>query len=228
MIGSISRRTTSGRPGKNFSKSSRVVHDWSSKWLIARAASKKPFTFSAGTRNRSIKQLREILAVEGGFEREHRVVEADVLELHDRVGDFGRPVAAAAFDHADGKAVQRDIEDMPALAMKPRGQPAEFVMLFDQQHRMARPGERVRGRHAGQTGADDDDVVGIAEIIELIRHSQFIRSWVLGLRSWVLDNKDSKPHSLRPIPLSTNTYSRFRFRSGSRRRCRPSLGRCRR
>jgi hypothetical protein len=49
---------------------------------------------------------REILAVEGRREREHRVIEADVLELHDRIGDLGRPEAPTALDHAVRKPVQ--------------------------------------------------------------------------------------------------------------------------
>ena len=83
---------------------------------MPRAVSKNACTVSAGTLELLDQQPREVLAVERGGQREHRVVEADVLELHDRVGDLRRPVAAAALDHADGKAVQRDVEDVPAAA----------------------------------------------------------------------------------------------------------------
>ena len=63
--------------------------------------------------------------------------------------------------------MQGDIENMPALAMKPGGQPAELVVLFDQQQLNAPDlAERVRRRHAGQPPADDDDVVAVAKVIE--------------------------------------------------------------
>ena len=77
------------------------------------AASKNASTVSAGTPNRSTSSRVKSCAVEGGREREHRVVEADVLQLHDRVGDFAAPIAAAALDHAHGKAVQGDVKMCP-------------------------------------------------------------------------------------------------------------------
>ena len=83
---------------------------------MPRAVSKNAVDCSAGTPKLLDQQPREVVAVERRRQREHRVVEADVLQLHDRVGDFLRPVAAAALDHADRKAVQRDVEDVPAAA----------------------------------------------------------------------------------------------------------------
>ena len=124
-----------------------------------RAASKNASTLAGRHAKPLDQQPREVLAVEGGREREHRVVEADVLQLHDRVGDFAAPIAAAALDHADGKAVQRDVEDVPAAAAEPGGQPAQLVVLFGQQHGAAGAGQRVGGRHAAQPAADHDDVV---------------------------------------------------------------------
>ncbi len=62
--------------------------------------------------------------------------------------------------------MQRDVEDMPAAAMEPGGQPAEFRMLLGQQHGAAGAGQDVGRGHAAQPAADDDDVVVIAEVFE--------------------------------------------------------------
>jgi len=85
---------------------------------------------------------REVVAVEGGVDLELRVDEADALQLDDRVGDILVPILAHGLDHADGKAMQRDVEDMPALAREPRGKAAQLVMVFQQQH-LCRFGQRV-------------------------------------------------------------------------------------
>jgi hypothetical protein len=78
---------------------------------------------------------------------------------HDRVGDLPRPVLAARLDHPDRKAVQRDIEDVAALAREPGRQPAELVVVLEQEHAVARLGEHVGARQAAEAAADDDDVV---------------------------------------------------------------------
>ena len=139
---------------------------------------------AGGTLKPLDQQPREILAVEGGREREHRVVEADVLQLDDRVGDFAAPIAAAALDHADGKAVQGDVEDMSAAAAEPGGQPAEFVVMFGQQHGAAGAGQHVGGRHAAQSAADHDDVVVVTDVLREDRGA-----WGKGLairgRAWL-------------------------------------------
>ena len=137
--------------------------------------SKNAWTVSGGDAEPLDQQPREILAVEGGDQREHRVVEADVLQLHDRVGDLGGPVAAAALDHADGKAVQRDVEDVSARPLEPGGQPAELVVLLQQQHANGPPAQDVGGGQAGQAAADDDHVVLVADSCEKIfRHRQAV------------------------------------------------------
>ena len=104
-------------------------------------------------------QLRKIIAIERRGEREHRVVEADVLELDDRIGNLAGPVAAAALDHADRETVQRDIEDVAPLALEPSGHAAELIMVLQQKHRVPGLGQRVGGGQSGQTAADDDHVV---------------------------------------------------------------------
>ncbi len=76
------------------------------------------------------------------------------------------PIAAAALDHADGKAVQGHVEDVPAAAAEPGGQPAQLGVLFGQQHGVARAGQRVGGGHAAQSAADHDDVVVVTDVLE--------------------------------------------------------------
>ena len=58
--------------------------------------------------------------------------------------------------------MQGDVEDVRAAA-EPRGQPAEFEVLFGQQHGAAGAGQHVGGRHAAQPAADHDDVVVVTE-----------------------------------------------------------------
>ena len=101
--------------------------------------------------NRSISSRVKSARSKRGGQREHRVVEADVLELHDRIGDLAGPIPPAALDHADRKAVQRDIEDVPAGPAEPGGHAAELVMLLEQAARCGRRGPacwRPSGRPA--------------------------------------------------------------------------------
>ena len=55
-------------------------------------------------------ELGKILAIERSGEREHRVIEPNVVELHDAVGDLFSPVPSATLHHAVGEPVERDIE----------------------------------------------------------------------------------------------------------------------
>ena len=80
-----------------------------------------------------------------------------------------------------GKAVQRDVEDVPAGPLEPGGHAAELVVLLEQQHAAARAGQDVGGGQPGQAAADDDDVVFVAGIFEKI-----LRHWYgsAGSRCW--------------------------------------------
>jgi hypothetical protein len=77
-------------------------------------------------------QLRKIFPVIARREREHRVVEADRLERDDRLGDLLGPVSPAAFDHAVGKTVQRDVKNVAAGPLEPGGHAPQLVVLLDQ------------------------------------------------------------------------------------------------
>ena len=68
-----------------------------------------------------------------------------------------------------GKAVQRDIEDVPARPLEPRRHAAELVVLLEQQHAPPGPRQHVRRRQPGQAAADDDDVVLVLGVFEKIR-----------------------------------------------------------
>ena len=67
-----------------------------------------------------------------------------------------------------GKAVQRDIEDVPAGPLEPGGHAAQLVVLLQQQHAAAGAGQHVGRRQAGQAAADDDDVVLVLGVFEKI------------------------------------------------------------
>ena len=119
-------------------------------------------------------QPREIRAVEGGGEGELRIDEADAFELDDGVGDFLRPVFARRLDHADGEAVQRDVEDVSALAREPRGQAAQLVVMFEQQDLVAALGEAVGAGQAGEPAADHHDVIIVVDSFEpIVSHETF-------------------------------------------------------
>ena len=112
----------------------------------------------------------EVRAVEGRPDIEIRVNKTDVAELMNTVGDLLGPVAPGRFDHPMREAVQGDIEDMAAGALKESRQPAELVMVLEQQDLPAELGEVVRGRHPAQTGANDDGVVAREQVFERRRH----------------------------------------------------------
>ncbi len=110
----------------------------------------------------------EIRPVEGGPQREARVVEANVLQLHDGVGDLGRPIAAAALDHAHRKAVQGHVEQAAAAAAEPGRQAAQLRLLLQEQDRPAGAGQHVGRGQAGQSAADHDHVVAITNVLQMI------------------------------------------------------------
>ena len=109
--------------------------------------------------------------VEGRREGELGVVEADALELDDGLRDVGRPVLAAGLDHADGKAMERDVEDVPTLALEPRRHAAEVVVVLQQQDCIAACRQPVGGGQAGKPRADDDHVILGLDVSEpVLRH----------------------------------------------------------
>ena len=78
------------------------------------------------------------------------------------------PVAAAAFDHADRKTVQRNIENVAAGPAKPSGHAAEFVMLLQQKNTMPGAGQRVGAGQPGQSAANDDAIVFVGDALKKI------------------------------------------------------------
>jgi protein SCO1/2 len=123
-------------------------------------------------------QFGEVLSIECCGEREHRVVEPDVLELHNRIGDFTGPVAAAALDHADREAMQRDIEDVPTRPFEPGSHSAQFVMLLAEQDTPTRPGQGVGGGQSGQAGTDYHHVVFILGVFQEIFRHRLVFEWI--------------------------------------------------
>ena len=77
-------------------------------------------------------QTRKVFSIEGGGEREHGVVETDVLKLNDVVSNFLVPIPPATLQHAGREAMQRDVKNMAFRTSKPRGQATEFVVLLQQ------------------------------------------------------------------------------------------------
>ena len=77
------------------------------------------------------------------------------------VGDALAPVLAAGLLHAEREAVQRDVEDVAALAFEPGGEAAVVVVLLEYADAMAVAGEDVRCGEAAQARADHDDVVRV-------------------------------------------------------------------
>jgi len=72
-----------------------------------------------------------------------------------------------------GKTMQGHIEDM-AVALEPGGEPAQLVMVFQQQDFVAAIGKAIGGRQPPQSRADDNRIIGIRRLrngtgIEIIR-----------------------------------------------------------
>src|SRR5256712_8244079 len=82
-------------------------------------------------------------------------VQAESHALDAGLRDVGRPVLAAGLDHADGKAMERDVEDVPTLALEPRRHAAEVVVVLQQQDCIAAGCQPVSGGQAGQPPAPD-------------------------------------------------------------------------
>ena len=82
-----------------------------------------------------------------------------------------------------GKAVQGDIEDVPAGALEPGGQAAELVVLLEQEHAAPGPGQNIGGGQARQAAADDDDVVFVLGVFEEVAgHGRRMRDAGCGVR----------------------------------------------
>ena len=141
--------------------------------------SKKASTDCASTWKIFGEELCKVLAIEGRGQREHRVVESHTFQLHDRVRDLLSPVASTAFDHADRKTVQRDVEDVTAGAFEPRGHATEFVVLFEQADTTPLAGQDVGGGEATETAADHDDVVVVFGVFEEVFRHMLVRSLLL-------------------------------------------------
>ncbi len=62
--------------------------------------------------------------------------------------------------------MQGNVENVPALAREPGGEPAELIMMFEQQHAMARLGEHVGARQTTQAAANDNDVILVGNSFE--------------------------------------------------------------
>ncbi len=111
-------------------------------------------------------QPGEIRPVKGRREVELGVDEPDALQLDDGVGDLLRPVFARRLDHADRKPVQRDVENVAALAREPGGEAAELIMMLQQQNPAAAFRQTVGPGQAGEAAADHDDVIVVVDSFE--------------------------------------------------------------
>ena len=105
--------------------------------------------------------VREAVTGELGVEAELGVVEAHAVELDDASGDLLPPVLAAGLLHPEREPVQRDVEDVAALALEPGGEAAVVVVLLDDADAAAGAREDVGGGEAAEARADDDDVVAV-------------------------------------------------------------------
>ena len=65
--------------------------------------------------------IGKIIALERRPHVHLRINKAHIIELVDRIRDFLGPILTTGLDHAVGKAVQRDVENMATRALKPCG-----------------------------------------------------------------------------------------------------------
>ena len=115
---------------------------------------------------------REVGAVEGRPDIEVGIDEADVAELMDAVRDLLGPVTARGLDHPVREAVQGDIEDVAAGALKEGGEATELVMVLEEEHLTPEFRQVVRRGHPAEAGADDDGVIAGEEVVERRRHCE--------------------------------------------------------
>ena len=116
---------------------------------------------------------RKIFPIERRPQRKLRVLESNALQLHNRVGDFLRPILSATLFHPEREAVQRDIENVPVFPLEPGGHAAQLVMVLQQQHRIPGPRENIGRSQAGESSTDDDHVVVVARTFEeVFGHNQ--------------------------------------------------------
>ncbi len=123
----------------------------------------------------------EVGPVEGRREGKLGVVEPDALELDDGLRDVRRPVLAAGLDHADGEAVERDVEDVPAFPLEPRRHAAEVVVMLQEQHGIAAGRQPIGGGQPGQARADDDRVVLGLDALEPVAGHYFFSTCRLAI-----------------------------------------------
>jgi hypothetical protein len=111
-----------------------------------------------------LQQGGEIIAVKCGLQRKLGIVKNDILELDNRLSDLFGPVFFAGLDHAIGKAMQGDIEDM-AFALKPSGKASKLVVKLKKQNLVAAIGQPFGRGQATQAGANNNDIVSIGSFI---------------------------------------------------------------
>ena len=57
----------------------------------------------------------------------------NVFQQHDGVGNLFGPIAPTGLYHAAGKPMQGNVENMTSLSCKPSGEPAELIVVLDEQ-----------------------------------------------------------------------------------------------
>jgi len=82
--------------------------------------------------------------------------------------NFLSPVRPARRDHPDGKAMQRNIEDMAVLPFEPGGHSPQLVVMFEQQHRVPGACQDVGRREPGEPTANHHHIVRITGSFEEI------------------------------------------------------------
>ncbi len=67
--------------------------------------------------------------------------------------------------------MQRDIKNVPPRPLEPGGHPAELVVLLEQQHRTALPGQNVGGGQPRKARANHHHIVVFLGVFEkILRH----------------------------------------------------------
>ncbi len=99
----------------------------------------------------------------GSAQGKLRIVKNDIRQLDDRLHYRLIPVFLACFDHPVRKTMQGNIEDM-ATAFKPGREPAQSMMMLQEENLVSAIGETVGCRQSAETGTYDDDIVSIFQL----------------------------------------------------------------
>jgi hypothetical protein len=110
-----------------------------------------------------LQQTGEIIFIKSRAQGKLRIVKDNIPQLHDGIHDCLIPVFFTGLDHAVGKSVQGNIENM-APPLEPCGQAAESVMIFQQEDFMSAVGETVGGGKTAETGTYNDNIVVIVKL----------------------------------------------------------------